>query len=212
MKPLRALAVASLVAAMLAGTRPARAAHPANGLSSEELARLGRGETVTRAQDLDTGLHSYIGGVTYSVIDATPAEIMSVLEDVRAYQSVLPKTKHAQLVGMNDGDDYVELRQGNSLIDTTYTVRIHRAPTEVRFWLDRSKPHGIEDAWGFLRVQPLPEGPSGARTLVTYGVLVDLGSGLVRDLFSEKVRTLALSVPNLVRRYLAERPRTRPKA
>jgi hypothetical protein len=201
--------MASLVAPMLAGARPARAA---SGLSSDELERLGRGETVVRTQDLDTGLHSYIGGVTYTVLDATPAEVMSVFDDVRAYERVLPKTKHARLVGMNDGDDYVELRQGNSLIDATYTVRIHRGPAELRFWLDRSKPHGIEDAWGFLRVQPLPEGPGGARTLVTYGVLVDLGSGIVRDLFSEKIRTLALSVPNLVRRYLAERPGRGPKA
>jgi hypothetical protein len=190
--------VAALTALGLPGTATAAS------LTSDELERLGRGETVTRTQDLENDEHSYIGGVTYTVVNATEADVMAVLENVRAYERLLPRTKDATLVGVNDGDRYVQLRQGTALIDTTYTVRIRSARDGMQFWLDRSKPHGIADAWGFFRLAPLTQGPAGPRTLVTYGVLVDLGPGIVRELFSERIRNLMLSVPHAVRDYLAE--------
>ena len=42
------------------------------------------------------------------------------------------------------------------------------------------------------------------RALLTYAILVDVGPGIVRDLFEERVRAALLSVPQLVRRYVAE--------
>jgi len=36
-------------------------------------------------------------------------------------------------------------------------------------------------------------------------VLVDLGPGLVRDLFEERLRTVLLSTPDILRRYIAAR-------
>jgi hypothetical protein len=36
---------------------------------------------------------------------------------------------------------------------------------------------------------------------LTYGILVDVGPGIVRDLFEERLRTLVLTVPQLVRQY-----------
>jgi hypothetical protein len=40
---------------------------------------------------------------------------------------------------------------------------------------------------------------------VTYGILIDLGPGLLRSLFEERVRQLALTVPERVRGLLLER-------
>jgi hypothetical protein len=40
--------------------------------------------------------------------------------------------------------------------------------------------------------------PSG-QTLVTYGVLIDIGSGVFRDMFERRVRDLALEVPDNLR-------------
>jgi hypothetical protein len=165
--------------------------------ADESAARLDRGETVVFDQTLESKGHRYVGGVTYTLID-----------DVSAYKKVLPRTKQAKLVGMNDGDLFVELRQGNSMLETSYTIRVRREPdiqgqgTVFRFWLDRNKPHGIEDAWGYFRLEPVAEGPTGApRVLLTYGILVDIGPGLVRDLFEEQLRAMALTVPQRVRQY-----------
>src|SRR5271169_6578168 len=168
----RAVAGVGLLVALCAAPSVGRAA---TTTSTEEAAtRLERGETVAYDQTLENGARRYVGGVTYTLIDASPAELLTLFEDVRAYKQLLPRTKQARLIGMNDGDLFVELRQGNSILETSYTIRVHQEPdsggrgTVFRFWLDRSKPHGIEDAWGYFRLEPVAEGPTGApRVLLT---------------------------------------------
>jgi hypothetical protein len=178
-------------------------------VTGDEAARLERGETVVFDQVVDRGSHHYVGGTTYTIIEASKPELDGVFVDMNAYQKLLPHTKQARLIGVNDNDIFVELRQGNSLLETRYTLRVRReiegseaAGSVYRFWLDRSKPHGIEDAWGYFRLEPLSDGPNGApRVLLTYGILVDVGPGLVRDLFEERLRQLALTVPQHLRQY-----------
>ena len=68
----------------------------------------------------------------------------------------------------------------------------------IRFWLDHHFSHDIADASGFFRV----DGTRDGRTLLTYVVMVDLGSGLFQRLFEEKVRAAALSTPMLVKNYV----------
>jgi hypothetical protein len=213
----------------------------ASGLSAAERAQLLHGQTVVRVQTIENDEHRYVGGVTYTIVDSSPAELASILDDVDAYRRVLPQTKSARLVGRDHGDTLIELRQGNSLVTATYTVRVRResdgrvarTPERsegsgasgfvVRFWMDPSHPHAIDDAWGFFRTQPVevactPYRSEGAgagcepRTLLTYGVLLDMGAGLARELFEERVRDLMLTVPQLVRGYVAELHAGSPRA
>lgn len=216
-RPGRAAAWVGLVAALVLSPSLARAGQaPSTG---EETARLDRGETLVFDQTLQDRGRRYVGGVTYTLIDASPSELLGLFEDVSAYKQVLPRTKQARLVGMNDGDLFVELRQGNAVVETSYTIRVHRerddgtGGTIFRFWLDRHKPHGIEDAWGYFRLQPVADGPAGSpRTLLTYGILVDIGPGLVRDLFEEPLREMALTVPQRMRQYALAHFRTGERA
>jgi hypothetical protein len=195
----------SLVASL--GAPRLAAAHTA--VIGDEADRLDRGETVVFDQSLDRGKHHYVGGTTYTIIEASKPELDALFVDMNAYRQLLPHTKEARLIGVNDNDIFVELRQGNSLLQTSYTLRVRRevegsqaAGSVYRFWLDRSKPHGIEDAWGYFRLESLPDGPNGApRVLLTYGILVDVGPGIVRDLFEERLRQLALTVPQHLRQY-----------
>jgi hypothetical protein len=200
MVALRSIASVVFVGLGLLAAAPARA----DGLGADETARLLRGETVTREQTVQRGSTRYVGGVTYTVLDATPEELSDLFDDVAAYARVLPKTKKATLVGKNGPDTFVELHQGNAFVDTSYTIRLRRSPTpnELRFWLDPTKPHGIDNAWGFFRYEPITDASGTPKVLLTYGVLVDLGAGLVRDLFEERVRGAMLAVPARVRAYL----------
>ncbi len=178
----------------------------ADTLTADEHARLERRETVTRAQTFERGDHRYIGGITYTVMDATTAEVSAVIDDVESLRRVLPKTKRARVVGTAGGDQLLELSHGNALLEAEYTLRIRRTyPNEARFWLEPSLPHGIEDAWGFFRYEGFIAPSGEPRVLFTYGVLVDVGPGLVRELFEERVRAALLQVPQLVRRQVAER-------
>jgi hypothetical protein len=182
-----------------------------DGLTEDEASRLAHGETVMREQTLERGAARYVGGVTYTLIDATPEEMSTLLDEVSTYKRVLPRTKDARLVGQNDGDSFIELHQGNALVDAAYTLRIRKdeAAHEARFWLDPTHPHDIADAWGFFRYEPVVDAAGTTRVLLTYGVLVDLGPGLVRDLFEERVRMAMLGVPQLVRGYVAQNVRAR---
>ena len=189
----RLFMAAVLVTGICAGT-DARA----EGLTATEQARLDRHETVVRSQTLDRGDHHYIGGLTYTVLDASPDEVAGLLDDAESLQKVLPRTKDAHYTGRIGGDRLLEVTQGNALMQATYTVRIKRDPSEARFWLEPSLPHGIDDAWGFFRWQSWGDG----QTLLTYGVLVDVG-GI--GVFEEKIRAALLSVPQHVRRQLVER-------
>src|SRR5579859_6204325 len=75
-----------------------------DGLDASDTARLERGETLTFDQAVEKGGRRYVGGVTYTVIDASPVELETLFQDVQAYTHVLPRTKRAKLVGENDGD------------------------------------------------------------------------------------------------------------
>jgi hypothetical protein len=206
---------AAALAAALVGSAPVRGAEAQTRLDPRENQRLMHGETITRTQTLEQGGRRYVGGVTYTVVDASADELEAMLTDVSTYEQILPRTKYAQIVGRDAGDLLVELHQGNMLVEAAYTIRVRKNGHECRFWLDPHRPHGIEDAWGFFRVEPLAQvTPGTPRALLTYGVLVDVGDGLVRDLFEERIRAVVLTVPQRVREYVWRevRPHRRSRA
>jgi hypothetical protein len=186
----------------VAGVTAARAE---GGLSNDELGQLARGETVVRPQNVETADgRRYVGGVTYTVLEASAVELMALLDDAHAYTEILPKTKFAQRVAARGPDVLIELHQGNALVDAAYTLHIRKEVerNRVRFWLDLSRPHAIDDAWGYFRYEPMAATAHVARTLLVYGALVDLGPGIIRELYEERLRRTMLAVPQLVRRYL----------
>ena len=70
----------------------------------------------------------------------------------------------------------------------------------------QGRRHDIENAWGFFRFDPAPSAPTTParpRTLVTFGVLVDLGAGFLAGMVEPKVQIGVLSVPDRLREYLA---------
>ena len=76
----------------------------------------------------------------------------------------------------------------------------------VKFWMDRSRHHDVDDAWGFLRVEPMP----GGRSLVSYGVLIaciaGFGVSLLGRLFAKIYsKSLDRAIPLLVQEMNASR-------
>jgi ribosome-associated toxin RatA of RatAB toxin-antitoxin module len=173
----------------------------ADGLSAGETDRLLRGDSVARTQELRRGLRRYVGGVAYKIIDASADDLASLLDDVNAWSGFLPKTRDARRVGAIGDDPLVQITHGSALVQVAYTLRVHRDGNSVRFSLASGRPHDIEDIWGFFRAEPLPDG----RTVVTYGILIDMGDGILRDMFESRVRELALEVPDHLGDVVAQR-------
>jgi len=212
-----ALLLASLACALAGGPRAALAeeASPHDDVSAADRQRLENGQTVTYPQTLYVRGKRYVGGVTYTEVNASVSELTALLADTSAYKQVLPHARDAQLVGMADKDRLVEITQGTALISAAYTLRLRTDDDHlrVRFWLDRSKPHGIDDAWGFFRVEPLADAADGSpRVLLAYGILVDLGPGLMRDFFENRIQASMLTVPERLRQYASVRFRSRHRA
>ena len=207
---------AAILATALALPARAQPAHANGGtrngdaLSPDEYVRLMRGATIVRPETLDKDDRRYVGGVTYALVDASSDELARALTDVNVYRAILPYTREARLVGEDAGDTLVELTQGNGVFNATFTVRLRREGSAVRFWLDRARPHEIEDAWGYFRWEPLAQvKPRTPRSLLTYGILVDVGPGVVRELFEGKIQSIVLTVPDRVRAW-ARRALRRP--
>jgi len=172
------------------------------GLTAAERQALAHGQTVSRPTAFRHGGGRYVGGVSYQVVRASPPEVLSALLTVELLPHLLPRTKRARQVAGAGSGARVELVQGNSWIDATYTVVLAReGDSSVRFRLDGSRPHDIEDVWGYFRAQPFGE----SHTLVTVAVALDVGDGLVRMLFEDRIQRLILSAPAQIRDFLEPR-------
>ncbi|MEI9939782.1 MAG: SRPBCC family protein [Pseudomonadota bacterium] len=169
-------------------------------LSLSEREALLAGEVVARPMQFETDSGSYRGGVSYSVVNAPAAAVLSALSNVDTLPQALPHTKSARLIDVRGSLARVELVHSSG---TTYTVHIERsAPrSELRFWLDSSRPHDISDVFGFFRVEPFGDGKS----LVTVAAALDLGPGITSLFFGDVVERSVLSTPGRIRVYVEPR-------
>jgi len=180
----------------------------AAGLSAEEKKTLQQGGIVKRTFDLDLPQGDCIGGLAYVIIPAQPKEVMAILLEPASYAHIFPLTQEATLVGREGDDFFITLRQGGRTVSGEYTVRARRESASlVRFWLDPSRPHDIDDVWGYFRADPA----EGGKTLLSYGALLHLEMGLIKFLFQEKIRSYALEIPALLRGYVEERRLAKPE-
>lgn len=178
---------------------PANAAPEPVFSLSERDALLG-GDVVSRPMHFDTEAGSYVGGLSYSIVHAPAATVLVALSSIEALPQALPRTKSARLIDVQGTEARVELVQGKGALEAVYTVRIQRVPgrSELRFWLDPSRPHDIEDVFGFFRVEPFGEG----RSLVTVAAALNLGSGVASLFFSKAIERTVLSAPRQIRDYV----------
>lgn len=188
-------------AAALGALLPARDAS-ARPLAPDEIHRLSRGEIVRIPLDMDLARGDYFGGLAYGLIPAPAAEVRAALNDPSAYKSILPMTLEAKVIGEKGDARQLFLKQGGRLGTASYVLLVRsESPSLIRFWLDPDEPHEVADLWGFFRVEPWTRKSS----ILTYAALLHLDFGMVKMLFSEKIRNVALGTPAVVRRYLARR-------
>jgi hypothetical protein len=181
----------------------AEVAAPApQGLSAEQHRALRAGERIEQFVELERQGKRYVGGVAYALVRAEPRQVFEVLNQLDTLSEVLPRTRNTRIIDRSGNRVRVELEQGNSMVSTTFTVFFQLEPPEdrydprvVRFWLDPSQPHSIDDAWGFFRATRYDE----QNSLVSVGALVNLGPGVIRMLFEERIQRSILRMPNRIR-------------
>ena len=184
--------LAGLVAtAAIALTAPASAS-----FSQDQAAELARGATIVEPLDYGQGEHHFVGGVSYLVIDDDVPHLSSIARDVTRFRELLPNVVDAKLLSIApSGKAKVRVVHKVGPMQGGYTLQIAFSEEGRlgRFFLDKTAQNSIDDAWGFIRLTPLP---GGKRTLVTWGVLFDLGPGVLRSMFESRIRRAALSYPS----------------
>jgi hypothetical protein len=173
-------------------------------LTRAERDLLAGGRCVRRPVDADLEQGTYIGGVSYCVAEAPASFVLAMLADVSVYKEILALTLEARPVGKKGADTLVYFKHGGELGTAGYTMRVQPADSKgvIRFWMDPSYEHEIEDVWGFVRAEPR----DASTCLVTYAILCDLGT-ITRLLFGERIRDFALDTPEHVKWVALERYR-----
>lgn len=172
------------------------------GLTPEQHQQLLGGGRIEELMEVERQGQRYVGGVSYALVRAEPREVFAVLNQLTTLSQVLPSTRNSRVIDRVGHRVRVELEQGNSMVSTTFTVFFQLEPPEgrddphvVRFWLDPSQPHSIEDAWGFFRATRY----DAQHALVSVGALVNLGPGVIRMLFEQRIQRSILRLPNRIR-------------
>lgn len=186
----------SALAATVALVATALAAPAGASFSADQAADLARGTSIVEPVDYGHGDHRFVGGVSYLVVDDDVAHLSSIARDVTRFRELLPNVVDARLVSIApSGKAKVRVVHAVGPMRGAYTLDIafSEEGRVGRFYLDKKADNSIDDAWGFVRFTPLS---GGKRTLVTWGVLFDLGPGILRSMFESRIRRAALSYPS----------------
>lgn len=191
--------VVAVSAAFVAVGTWAQDRSPAAPFTRAELARLARRELVVRPEMRALGGQRLVGGNAWVVVDAPPDAVWRAAIDFPRWVSFVPRLVSATVVRRGERP-LLRMRHVLGPVDATYSVelRVDAARRDLAFSLDRSQPHDIDAAWGYFTIRPHGE----ARSVVVFGGMVDVGDGLVRLLFEERVHHWSLRLPDELRRWV----------
>lgn len=148
------------------------------------------------------GLH-LVGGTSWQVIDADADHVWKVITDVRTYRQLFPHVVDARLLAKRGNYRLVYMEHASGPFHVSYSLKgqADAKRRDLTFELDTSRPRDITAAWGFFTVRPYGKGKS----ILAYGVMLDIGTGILSALLRDKIRGSMLHIPRNVRKYIHER-------
>ncbi len=177
--------------------------------TADDLERLRRGECISYAAEEKVLGKPRMVLLAYQRMHTSRARLAQAMIEPSAYLAILPRTRGAHIEKTLGQTRWVALTQGNSFVELRYVMRIDPSDDRslYRFSIDDHYPHDLDDAWGFLRLEALPDS-RGLRDgdvgdyLVAYGLVFDLGGGLLQTMFSERILAVLRTIPDRLRRFV----------
>ena len=169
---------------------------PSSDFSSVERARLQNGELIAREVMRSEGRYHYIGGTSWQLVRAPVEQVWETVLDTNNDPRLIPSVETARVVSETEEQRVVHLTHRYSIASASYYARVTVEEDEhrLRFDLDRSRPHDLRAGRGFLSLRSYR-----GDTIVTWGALADLGSGMVMQVFGPMLHDWMLRVPRCVR-------------
>jgi hypothetical protein len=185
-------------AALLAGS-VAGAQGSGEAFTDAERQRLRAGELVVRNVSRREGRYRMVGGTSWQRVHAPLEQVWETLQDTSAYPRLIPALDRAVLVRDDDDTRLLHMRHSYSFATASYFARvtIDAERYHMRFDLDRSRPHDLRAGRGFISLSPYR-----GDTIVSWGVLADVGGGVMMEVVGPLLDDWMLAVPRCVREYV----------
>lgn len=170
-------------------------------LSAVEQSRLERGRIIRRP--LGDNRRGLVGGTSWIVVDAPLEDVWRAMSSLPAYRLMFPRVARIRVLEDEGARRLVRIEQQETVGTFTWVVALAFDANrhEVRFRLDRSHRHVVDDGWGYVRLSAY--GAASDRTLVTFGAVVDPGDdALVQDLLDDSAERRMLGMPRRLKRYV----------
>jgi hypothetical protein len=170
-------------------------------LTAGDLEEVLGGRMVVKERVVFRNGRKYVGGLSFQLVHATPEFVITTIFSPEAALEWMPQTLSA--VALERAPDYLLVRfeQGEKPFIATHSMHFWRDDMAIRWKLDPTKHHDIEDAWGFLSATSW----GSERSLVTLGILIDLGDGVVRAFAEPDIQRTVLGTPSTIRGYVEAR-------
>jgi len=145
----------------------------------------------------------YVGGLSFQIVRAPPEFVITAIFSAEAALEWMPETLSTRVVTSSPNYLLVRFEQGEKPFVATHTLHFWRDQLAIRWKLDPRERHDIEDAWGFLSATPYAD----ERSLVTLGILIDLGDGIARAFAEPEIQHTVLGTPGDIKSYVEARYR-----
>jgi carbon monoxide dehydrogenase subunit G len=188
-----------LVVLVLSSVGVARA-QGEGGFSAAEREALQRGEIVRRVLRSRSAGHRTYGGVSFLWIDAPIDEVWATASDPDALTELIPTLASARVVEEASSERLLRMHHSYGVGETDYYMRmtLDHERRAMRFAIDSSRPHDVRSGNGFLQLSRHRTG-----TMVTWGMRMDPGVGILGELFSSMLDAWLLKPPLCLRDAVA---------
>jgi hypothetical protein len=143
-----------------------------------------------------------VGGTSFQIIDEPIEVVWAAVKDSRAYRHYLPEVHRVRTAerGRRGRGRIIEVLHKRGPLEASYFLRLDFSDNlhTAQFRVDPSRDNDVREGWGYIRVQAYGE----RRSMITWAILADVGSGLAVGLVRDEIQRWILQVPLLMKRYL----------
>lgn len=168
--------------------------------SQSEKRDLEAGELVVRPTNERKGSLKLIGGTSWQLIDAPTSAVWNTVLDTGHYRRILPQVMDVKLIRERHKKRTLFVRHGNDLLSICYYVDMEIDPDrkEVSFRVNPRRECAVKAGWGFYLIRP----HGNDETVLVYGIMADIGGGIIPSLMRDHIHEWMLKVPWMVKRLL----------
>jgi hypothetical protein len=178
---------------MLAVTEGVRS--QTSSFDASERSALTRGDLVRREVTRREGSARLFGGTSFQRIRAPIDAVWAKASDPAALTELIPSLDRARVVEERGGVRVVRMDHAG-LVPTSYHLRMEldERVHAMTFRLDESRRNDVRSGRGFMSLAPYRGG-----TMVTWGMLIDPGVGVMSDVFGPMLSGWLLRPPSCLR-------------